>query len=136
MQVRKYDEKENLIFAHVINAGDQSGSEYDAVYDEEAKALHIYDDFSHRSTSIVNNIRIKDDVLEELGYSDGFIQSFLNKIDKKAPNSRVRMFIYMFNLVWEVTREVEFAEVEDVSLLHKPFYDKVLEYSRSDKFQA
>lgn len=133
MQVRKYDEKDNLTFAYVLNAGTHGSAEYDVVYDDDAKTLHIYDDFSYHDTSIVNNTRIKDDVLKALGYSDGFIQSFINKIGKNAANSRVRMIIYIFDLIWEVTQDDDFLKVEDDSLLYKPFYDKVQAYSRSDQ---
>lgn len=133
MQVRKYDEKDNLVFAYVLNAGLHKSAEYNVVYDEESKILHIYDEFLHHDTSIINNISIKNDVLESLGYSDGFLQSFINKIGRKVENSSVRMIVYILDVVWEVTADGEFVAVKDKSLLYKPFYDKVQDYSRRNQ---
>lgn len=131
MQVRKYDKKENLVFAHVLQTGVYGTAEYDAVYDETTKTLHVYDDLSHHDTSIINNIKVKDDVLELLGYSDGFVRSFINKVTGEPENSRVRMIVYITDMIWEITNENHpFKKVEDESLLYKPFYEKVQKYSR------
>ena len=130
MQVRTYDKKDNLVFAYVLQAGSGGKAEYDAVYDEKNKVLHIYDDLTHHDTSIINNRNIKNDVLELLGYSDGFMRSVVNKITNKPMNHDTRMIVYIADLIWEITNDRDpFQKVEDESLLYKPFCDKVEEYS-------
>ena len=125
MQVRIYDKKDNLVFAYVLQAGSDGKAEYDAVYDEKNKVLHIYDDLTHHDTSIINNRNIKSDVLELLGYSDGFMRSIVNKITNKPMNHDTRMIVYIADLIWEITNDRDpFQKVEDESLLYKPFCDR------------
>lgn len=130
MQVIKHEERGKLVFASVINTGMFNAASYDVVYDKRSKVLHIYDDCSHDGTSITNNTIVKHDILESLGYSDSFIQSFLNKVGEKADNARVRMIIYIYHVIWEVTPDNDFLWVEDESLLYKPFAYKVHEYAK------
>lgn len=133
MQVRKYDERENLIFAHIINTGMFNTASYDVVYDKDKRILHIYDDCSHNDTSITNNTGVKHDILKAIGYADNPFQSFINKIGKKEANSRVRMIIYILGVIWEVKPDTVsgFLGVADESLLYKPFTDKVREYEET-----
>lgn len=128
MQVRVHDKKDNMIFAHVLQAGMHENAEYDVVYDDNNKTLHIYDDRKNLGTSILNNYGIKGEVLEALGEADNWFQSILNKVQKKPTNNKIRFFFYVMDMVREVKDEEPHARVEDESLLYKPFHDKVKEY--------
>ncbi|MCC2248949.1 hypothetical protein JUJ52_03120 [Virgibacillus sp. AGTR] len=132
MQVRKHNEIGDLIFAQIINTGMYKSARYDVVYNKKTKILHIYDDCLHNDTSITNNTIVKHDILEALGHSDGFVQTFLNRIGKKADNARIRMFIYIYHIIWEVTQDNDFLWVEDESLLYKPFAEKIYEYAKKE----
>lgn len=127
MQVIKHDEKDNMIFAYVIQAGEPyHTAEYDVVYNDNNKTLHIYDENDHKGTSIINNTSIKYDVLKALGEADNWTRSIVSKILNKSTESHIRFFVYIQNMVKEVTGDGQFVDVEEDSpLLYEPFYNKV-----------
>lgn len=128
MQVRIHDKKDNMVFAYVVQAGMFSQSaEYDVVYNDNNKTLHIYDENDHKGTSIINNTGIKEDVLEALGEADNWMRAIVSKLLNKSTKSHIRFFVYIQNMVKEVTDDGQFADVEeDIPLLYKPFYNKIL----------